>query len=166
MFEFHWQNMLSQVITFLIAVVIVWKFGWKSILQMIRDRQEKIKKTLDDAENARAAITKLEADYRAKLEQVESRSNELIAIARQDASRAKDEMLKAAEAEAAQMRKKSHEQLEADQRRLMGEIRSEVITLAMAVAEKTLGQSLPGAVHEQKFKQMLDELSKTPRRAS
>ena len=160
MFEFHWQNMLSQVLTFLIAVAIVWKFGWKSILQFIRDRQEKIKKTLEDAESTRQAIATLETEYRAKLELVETRSTELIAIARQDAARAKDEMLHVAEAEAAQLRKKAHEQLEADRRHLMAEMRSEIIGISMAIAERALREPLPGTVNDGKFQEILAELSK------
>ena len=81
MLEINWQILVSQVITFLIALVVVWKFAWKPILQIIHDRQDKVRKTLEDAENMRLAITKLEAEYQAKLQQVEQKSAEFIAIA-------------------------------------------------------------------------------------
>jgi F-type H+-transporting ATPase subunit b len=154
--------LLSQAITFLIALAVVWKFGWKPFTQFIRDRQEKVKKTLDNAETARQAITKLEAEYREKLEQVERKSAELISAARQDASRAKDEIMQTAQAEAAELRKKAHEQLEQDRRQLMADMRSEIVGLSMAIAEKALRGPMPELVQDRKFEDILKGLKGTP----
>jgi len=154
--------LLSQAITFLIALAVVWKFGWKPFIQFIRDRQEKVKKTLDDAENARLSIAKLEAEYREKLEQVEQKSAELISAARQDASRAKDEIVQAAQTEATELRKKAHEQLEQDRRQLMADMRSEIVGLSMAIAEKALRGPMPELVQDRKFQDILKGLKGTP----
>lgn len=153
--------MLSQVITFLIALAVVWKFGWKPVLKLVHDRQEKVRKTLEDAENARSAIQKLESEYRAKLEQIEQKTSELIAVARQDAGRVKEELMAAAQAEAMELQKKAHEQVEHERRRIMGEMREEIVSLSMAVAEKMLSKHVPGDVQERKFQEMLDEISKS-----
>ena len=159
--EINWQIMLSQVMTFLIALAVVWKFGWKPLTQFIRDRQEKVKKMLDDAENSRQSIARLEAEYRAKLEQIERKSAELIAAARLDAGRAKDEIMRAAQTEAMELRKKAHEQLEADRRQLMAEMRSEIVGLSMAIAEKALHEPLPESIQDRKFKDILHGLKGT-----
>jgi F-type H+-transporting ATPase subunit b len=164
--EFNGLNLLSQFVTFLIAVVIVWKFGWKPMVKFMNDRADKVRKTLDDAENARLSIAKIEADYHTKLQQMEQKSAELVASARQDAGRAKDEIMKAAQAEAADLRKKAHEQLAQDRRQLMGEMRTEIIGLSVAIAEKALGGPLPQGVQDKKFQEILGELSKGPRRQS
>ncbi len=159
--EIHWQIMLSQVITFLIALAVVWKFGWKPIIQIVRDRQDKVRKTLEDAENTRLAIQKLEAEYHAKLEQIEQKSSELIALARQDAGRVKEELLAAAHAEAMELQKKAHEQVEHERRRIMNEMRSEIVSISMAIAEKMLSKPVSGDVQERKFQEMLEEISKS-----
>jgi F-type H+-transporting ATPase subunit b len=156
--EINWQNMASQVFTFLIALFIVWKFGWKSIAKFVRDRQDKVKKTLDDAETTRAAIARLEAEYREKLEGIERKSAELIAAARQEAGRAKDEIMKAAQEEAVALRRKAQEQLEQERRRIMAEMRSEIVGLSMAIAEKALAGPLPDKVQERKFQELLDDM--------
>jgi F-type H+-transporting ATPase subunit b len=162
--EVNWQIMLSQAITFLIALAVVWKFGWKPMVKFINDRQEMVRKTLDNAENARQAITRIEADYKAKVEQLEQKAAELIAIARQDALKVKEEIVKAAQQEAAAQQKKSREQLEADRRKVMGEMRAEIVALSMAVAEKALKQQIADGVHDRKFQEILEELSKGPER--
>ena len=159
--EFHWQIMLSQVITFLIALAVVWKFGWKPVIQIIHDRQEKVRKTLEDAENTRLSIQKLEAEYRAKLEQIEQKTSDLIAAARQDAGRVKEELLAAAQAEAMELQKKAHEQIEYERRQTMREMREEIVSLSMAITEKMLSRPFSGDVHEKKFQEMLDEISKS-----
>jgi F-type H+-transporting ATPase subunit b len=153
--------MLSQTITFLIALAVVWKFGWKPVLQIVHDRQEKVRKTMEDAENTRLAIQGLETEYRAKLEQVEQKSSELIALARQDAGRVKEELMAAAQAEAMELQKKAHEQVEHERRQIMSEMRAEIVSLSLAVAEKMLSKPIPGDVHDRKFQEMLDEVSKS-----
>lgn len=158
--EISWQIMISQVVTFLIAAAIVWIFGWKPIMQMIRDRQNKVRKTLEEAENTRLAITTLESEYRAKLDQVEQKSAELISIARLEAGRAREELMRAAQAEALELQKRAHEQIEHESRRVMQEMRSEVVGLSMAIAEKMLSRPLPEDVHDRKFQEMLEEISK------
>ncbi len=161
--EINWHIMASQVITFLIALVIVWKASWKPLAKFISERQEKIKKTLEDAENTRQTIAKLEAEYCAKFEQIEQKSAELIAVARQDASRAKDEIVQAAHAEATELRKKAHEQLEHDRRQLMADMRSEIVGLSMAIAEKALHEPLPEQVQDRKFQDIFNGLKGTQR---
>jgi F-type H+-transporting ATPase subunit b len=157
--EINWQLMLSQTITFLIMLAIVWRFGWKPMLKFMNDRSDKVRKTLDDAENAKQSIAKLEADYRAKLEAVEQKSAELVSAARGEAVKAKEEIMRAAHQEAAELQKKSRDQLDADRRKVMGEMRAEIVALAMAVVEKTLKEPIAGGVHDRKFKEILDELS-------
>jgi F-type H+-transporting ATPase subunit b len=162
--EVNWQIMLSQTITFLIMLAIVWKFGWKPMIKFMNDRSEKVRKTLDEAETARRSIAKLEADYRTKIEQMEQKSAELVAQARQEAARAKEEIVKAAHQEAAEQQKKSRDQLEADRRKVMGEMRAEIVALSMAVVEKALHEPIAGGVHDRKYQEILEELSKGSQR--
>jgi F-type H+-transporting ATPase subunit b len=158
MVEIQWWILASQAITFLIALAVVWKFAWKPLVQFIRDRQDRVKKTLDDAENAKAAIAKLEAEYREKLQGIERKSAELFAAARNEAGRAKDEIMRAAQEETMALRKKAQEQLEQERRRVMAEMRSEIVGLSMAIAEKALAGPLPEKVQERKFQELLDEI--------
>jgi F-type H+-transporting ATPase subunit b len=161
---FHGWILLSQTITFLIMLAIVWKFGWKPMIKFMNDRSEKVRKTLDEAETARRSIAKLDADYRTKIEQMEQKSAELVAQARQEAARAKEEIVKAAHQEAAEQQKKSRDQLEADRRKVLGEMRAEIVALSMAVVEKALHEPIAGGVHDRKYQEILEELSKGSQR--
>jgi F-type H+-transporting ATPase subunit b len=163
MVEIQWWILASQAITFLIALAVVWKLAWKPLLRFIRDRQDKVKKTLDEAEAVRGASARLEADYKAKLEGLERKSAELIAAARNEAGRAKDEIMRAAQEEAVALRKKTQEQLEQERRRLMAGMRSEIVGLSMAIAEKALTGPLPEKVQEKKFQELLDGMKKEQR---
>jgi F-type H+-transporting ATPase subunit b len=154
--EIQWWILVSQAVTFLIALAVVWKFAWKPLIQFIRDRQDKVRKTLDDAESTRQSIAKLEAEYRARLDGVERKSAELIAAARNEAGRAKDEIVRTAQEEVVALRKKAQEQLEQERRRLMAEMRTEIVGLSMAIAEKALTGPLPEKVQERKFQELLD----------
>jgi F-type H+-transporting ATPase subunit b len=158
MIEIQWWVLASQALTFLIALAVVWKLAWKPLVRFVRDRQDKVRKTLEDAENARRSIEQLETEYRARLDGIERQSAELIAAARNEAGRAREEMLRAAQEETVALRKKAQEQLEQERRRTMDEMRSEIVGLSMAVAEKALAGALPEKAQERKFRELLDEL--------
>lgn len=95
-----------MLVTFGILMVILKKFAWKPILQGIKSREEKISKSLREAEYARNEIAKLEV-----------RNVELVRKAQADrdaimleAKRMKDKIIEEASAKAKEEAKKYLEQ--------------------------------------------------------
>ncbi len=74
-------------------VGIVWKLSWKPLLKFIKDRQETVRQSLENAEKMRLAASKLEEDYQQRLLQVEQQTKDLIALAKLEGNRAKEEIL-------------------------------------------------------------------------
>ncbi len=54
---FDWQVALANLVNFLIIFFILKKFAFKPIGKIIKERQEKIQKGLDDAKQAEAALS-------------------------------------------------------------------------------------------------------------
>lgn len=167
MLEIDWKLLLSQTITFLVMAGVVWKLSWKPLLKFIKDRQESVRQSLENAEKMRLAASKLEEDYQQRLLQVEKQTQDLIALAKQEGNRAKEEILASTQKEIADMRKRAQEHLDLEKDKLIKELREKVISISMNLTTKIIENSSLEGISEERFKAMLDELeaSKEPARA-
>jgi len=167
MLEIDWKLLLSQAITFLVMVGVVWKLSWKPLLQFIKDRQETVRQSLENAEKMRVAASKLEEDYQQRLLQVEQQTKDLIALAKLEGNRAKEEIVASTQKEIADMRKRAQEHLGLEREQIIRELREQVISLSMDLTTKIIENTSLQGISEDRFKAMLDELdnSKEPARA-
>lgn len=167
MLEIDWKLLISQTLTFLVMAGIVWKLSWKPLLKFIKDRQETVRQSLENAEKMRLAASKLEEDYQQRLQQVEQQTKDLIALAKLEGNRAKDEIIATAQKEIADMRKRAQEHLDLEREQIIRELREKVISLSMSLTTKVIESSALKGLTEDRFKAMLDELeeSKEPARA-
>jgi F-type H+-transporting ATPase subunit b len=153
--------LVSQVVTFLVFLTIVWKVSWKPLLGFLRERQEKIRQSLEDAENMRVAASKLEEDYRLRLQQVEQQTKELISLAKVEGNRAKDEIIKSAQKEIEDMRHRAEEHLDLEKEQLVRELRSNIVTLSLSLTNKIIGDAQLKGLSENRLEEILKELEST-----
>ncbi|MDQ1463892.1 MAG: F-type H+-transporting ATPase subunit b [Actinomycetota bacterium] len=131
-----------ELITFLLVLFILGKYVVPIINRALTERQAAIRQQFQDAEDARTRLEASEAEYR-----------ELIAKARADAAREREEAreqgariladLRAeAQVESERIIKAAHQQIEAERARTVTALRAEVGTLAIELAAKVVGESL------------------------
>jgi F-type H+-transporting ATPase subunit b len=130
--------LLCQAITFAIAVAILWKFAWGPLVAAVKGRQLAIKESIDSAEQTKAAVVKLEAEYKARMQQIQDQSLSIINQAKLDGQRLRDEILAAAKTDAEAVRGRMQEQLKHDRDAFAAQLRTEVVALSMAVAQKVV----------------------------
>jgi F-type H+-transporting ATPase subunit b len=146
---------LSQMVTFGVLVFIMWRFAWGPIAKHVSDRQAEIRKSIESAEQTRQAVAKLEEQYRARLEEIQQKSAELVTLAKVEAARTREDLLKAAQKEADDVRTRGMEQLALERRQLATEIRAEIVKLSIAVTEKAIGEKIDAAIHRRRFEELL-----------
>lgn len=167
MLEINPPLLISQTVTFAVMAGVVWKLSWKPLLKFIKDRQDSIRQSIENAEKMRLAASKLEEDYQQRLLQVEQQTKDLIALAKLEGNRAKDEVIATTQKEIAEMRKRAQEHLDLERDQIVRELREKVITLSMELTTKIVESSSLEGISEQRFKAMLDELEKKePARAN
>ncbi|MCB1875454.1 MAG: F0F1 ATP synthase subunit B [Chromatiales bacterium] len=148
-------TLLGQMITFAVLVWFVKRFLWGPLTQMMQDRQARIADGLAAAERGQheqelAEKRAKELLHQAKdqaaeiIAQGQKRSNEIIEEAKDQARQEGDRLLAAAQAEIEQEANRAREQM-----------REQVITLAMAGAEKILAREIDQEAH----KGILDEVA-------
>ena len=120
---------------------LTWK-GYPAIKKAMDDRTEKIRGDLDTAERAKTESETVLADYQRQLQDARNEAARIIEEARQQADTVKRDLIARAEAEANELRQRNAEQVGAERDRVLAEMRGQVATLAIELAEKVVESNL------------------------
>lgn len=145
MLEINPGLILWTILTFLIVLVILQRTAWKPLLAALTAREEKIRSSLHDAEEARQQAQRLLEENRKQLAAAEEQSQRIIKEGRDMAERLKAEILEKANASAQQAVVQAREEIQREKESALTQLRSEVADLAIMAAGKILDANLDDA---------------------
>ena len=130
------------VVRFTLFFLILTKFAWKPILNMVKQREEMIKGSLASAEKARKEMVKLQSDNEAILKKAREEREGILREARE----VRDKMIAEAKGKAAEEAEKIVEKartgIEREKAIALADIREQVANLSVEIASKLLGEKL------------------------
>jgi F-type H+-transporting ATPase subunit b len=155
--DFSFGLFFWQLIIFVGLILLLKKFAWKPILNAVNDREEGIRSALLSAENARNEMQNLQADNQRILQEARMERDALLKEARE----MKDKMIADSKNEAQVVGLKMIEQakaaIESEKNAAMAELKSQVSSLSLEIAEKLLKDELSNKDSQMKLvEKMLD----------
>lgn len=134
--------LISQIVNFILLLLILRLWAWKPILSMLEKRKQTIAQGLEDARVAAEARANAEKEAAAILTQARKDAAQVVREASERADKLALEIKVAAEQEAQRLHEVAA--AEADQAKLqhLGELRGQIAALAMAATQKLIGESL------------------------
>lgn len=163
MIEISWPLLLTQAATFLVAMIVVWKFSWGPLTRMMQDRTRKISDDIERAEQGRNEIEALDADYHRRLAEIEEKARKEINDAIQRGHQEKEVILQEAREEAQQLLKKSREMLTQERQKVIKELRGYVTEIALKAVEQLLGEKTDAQSHSRLVDNFINDLEKVER---
>lgn len=150
-----------MVVIFGIVFVILAKFGFPIITDMVDKRNAKIAQSLKDAEEIQARMDEWKVEQAKMLDQARKEHSAILS----DATRTKAQILSDAKAQATEEAEKiiaaARVQIEAEKESALAEVRKEVGLLSVQVAEKILRHELQDTGSQRMFiDSLVDEASK------
>lgn len=136
------DELIWGTISFLIIFFALWKFLIPALKKTMAARAAKIQGDLDAAAKTRTEADTIVADYKAKLADAKAESDRIIDEARQQAETVRKDLIARAESDAAAIRAKSAEDLNAQADRLKADLQSHVKGLSLELAEKVVGANM------------------------
>nr|WP_294777311.1 F0F1 ATP synthase subunit B [uncultured Flavobacterium sp.] len=134
---FFWQFLIFVGLIFLLK-----KFAWKPILDAVNEREEGIRNALLSAENAKKEMQNLKSDNEKLLADARLERDTMMKEARE----IKEKMINDAKAEAQAAGQKMIEQakasIESEKNAALAELKSQVSSLSLDIAEKLLKDEL------------------------
>lgn len=152
-------TIIWTTIIFLLLLVLLRAFAWKPILQALKAREESIKGSLESAEEARREMERLKADNEAIMQEARSERDELLHEARDARDKMIAEAKKQAKTEADKIIGKARTGIEREKVMAINDIRNQIASLSVDIAEKILGEQLKGSKEQNKLiEKLLDDM--------
>jgi len=130
------------IATFLVLLWLLAKFAWKPLLRALEERQDSIRKSLDDAQQAKQELERLHVESQKILAVARAQADTILSETRSDANRLRDELKQKAQAEAAGIVKNAERQIEMETARALQQIRNEAVDISIAIASKLLQRNV------------------------
>ena len=153
----------GELIVGLIAFAILFFFTWKWVLpkfkQVLEERREQIQGEMEKAEATRKEAEKLQEDYRQQLAGAREEANKVIEEARATAEQMRRDLQAKAEEEAQATVARAQEEIGTERDRAFQELRAQIGSIAVELAERVVGQSLDEKAHQRLIDEFIDEVA-------
>jgi len=131
-----------QIFNFAIVIVVLRAWVFKPILGLLEKRRTAIAQGLEDARIAAEARANAEKDARAIMAEAQANANQKLREATERAEAAALEVQSQAAAEAVKLREDALAEAAREHDRILTDLRGQVAALAMAAAQKLIGEAL------------------------
>lgn len=145
--------LIVQIIAFTIVFLTLNAWVYQPMLNMMESRKQKIAQGLEDARVAAEARANAEKEAEKIRAEAQTEAAQIVREATERATTAGQDVKAAVEAEAAKARESAVAEAEIERNRILGDLRSQVASLAIAAANKLVGEALD----ERKQRALLDE---------
>jgi F-type H+-transporting ATPase subunit b len=135
-------SLIFQVANFLILLILLHRLLYKPLLAKMEERTAAIKRSLEEAQAARAEAARQQEENTARLRAALQEAASIREQALKEAADEQRRLVEAARLESQRLIESARAQMDGDVRRAREELRREVGDLATAVAEKLIKKSL------------------------
>ncbi len=152
------QVVLAQIIAFLVLLLLLWKFLFRPVGDIMKEREERIANNLAAADAQRQQADALRKEYETHLAQIADEARARLEQAVKDGDAARQRQLDAAQAEIRELYARNQSQLELDREQLRRDLRGEMGSLAVMAAEKALRNQMTPALQSAVVAQVIHDL--------
>ena len=141
-FGVNWQLFISQLVAFIVVALVLKKFAYKPVLDMLEQRRERIAQAEANAEKIQLELAETKTERDKVLAEANQKAEQLIADAKEAARQVGEAEGQKAVKQAEEIIRKAREATEADRDRMMAELRAEIGRLVVDTTAKVSGKVL------------------------
>ena len=140
-----------MLISFSIVFIVLKKYAWPAILYILKEREESISNSLEEARKAREEIIQLKNEYDRIIAKAKTERDIVMAEARELKEKIILEAKYKANAEANKIINQAKITIENEKAAAIHELKIQVASISVEIAEKILREKLPDAEKQQKM---------------
>lgn len=133
---------IATIGVFLILFPVIDSFFINPLKQAIKERNTNLENTFTEAENLRAEMQKMRNDYERRITETEAKAREAIQSQIREAQNLRASLMDEATRKTDALIAQAEQEIAAERDRLIGDLRSHVVDLALAAAEKVIGENM------------------------
>ena len=154
-------NLFTAIFTLANTValfLVLKKFLFKPVMQVITDRQKEIDDSLAEAEQAKQDAQVMRQEYEQKLSDATQTGERIVKEAVARGQSREEEIIRQANREAEAIREKAAEDVQREKRKAVNDAKNEISGIALAIAGKVVGRELNAQDQSDLVDSFIDQL--------
>lgn len=151
-------QLLTQMVGFIILVLILKKYAWGPILDMLDQRRDKIDGDYKAAEKNLAEAEQLKGDFELKLTDIKVIEREKVQEAVKRGEDLAEGIVGKARHQAEETKQKADQDIGIEAQKAQLELRDSVVSMAIGAAEKVIGERLDDNLHRKLIQDYINNM--------
>ncbi len=151
------------IITFLVLLIFLGKFAWKPLLRFLASREETIRKSLEDAQQAKQELERLNKESAQIIKASHAEAESIVSKSRSEAEKIREEIKQKAKADADAILREAQRQIETETGRALRQIRSEIAEMSVTIASKLIRRNFSTQDNSELIEETLKQMESGPR---
>ncbi|HUT67805.1 MAG TPA: F0F1 ATP synthase subunit B [Dehalococcoidales bacterium] len=152
-------TLLTQVVTFIILLVILRFVAYKPIMRMLDERSKRVKESMEQAESVKEQSARAEEELKKQLEAAGREGQDRIARAVKAGEEVKQRAQEDAKKEGEALINRARAEIQRERDDAVSEVRREFADLTVLAAGKVIEKSLNKEEHRELIEKVLEESS-------
>ncbi len=149
--------LISQLISFIILLVVLYLFAYKRILSTLDERSNRIKESMEQAEAVKTQSLNAEEEIKKQVQSASQQGMEIIARATQTSEEIRASAQEQAKQDAEVIIDKARQAINAERDNAIEELRLKFADLTIMAAGKVIGETLDKESHKVLIDKVLKE---------
>ena len=146
---FTWVNLL-------ILVLVMKKFLFKPVMKMFAERENEIGSMYEKAEEAQKSAEAMESEYTQKLSAAKEEASRIMKDATHEATLRGEQIVADAQQKASAITTKAQKEIEREKEAAVKEIKEDIASIAVQLAEKVIEKDLTDKDHERLLEEFIE----------
>ena len=142
-----WQILIS-LINLLIMYLILKKFLFKPVQNIIATRKQQVENLYTEAQEKLGSAETMRSQYEEKLATARDEADGIVRNAQQTAQRRSDAMIAEATQQASHIKQRAESEITQEKKQMLSDVRSEISDLAVEIASRIVGREIRKEDHD------------------
>lgn len=153
-----WENFLIQVIAFIILFLLLSRFAFKPLFGVMEKRRQMVLEQMESAQKNRDEANQYIEEQKQALQQARKEAYDIIEQAKSTGSKQADDILAAARNEAGRLKEEALRDIEAEKNKAVAALKAQVSGLSVLIASKIIEKQIDEQSQQQLVEQYLQEV--------
>lgn len=150
--------MFWTILIFILLVLILTKLAWKPLIHSIEEREKNLRLEREMAEKARVEAEKIKNELESKLKSLMDEVQSKLNLAKKEGEKEREKIIQEGKASASAVLEQAYKDMEEEKKKLMLELKSEVLNLSVMAAERILNKAIDAQSQREIVRNFLNEI--------
>ena len=151
-------TLIAQLCNLFIQVLLIKKFLFKPIREILEKRKAKADAEIADAVKAKEEAESMKAEYEQNMKEARDKADDILATAQKTASKKSEDIIREASEQAVAIKAKAEKDIEQEKRKAVNEIKDEIGSMAMEIAGKVIEREISEEDHTKLIDEFIDKV--------